>query len=309
MFQKPFSFEGRIRRTEYGISIIIYVVIAIIINSIGAIGKGPVIVYIAYIPLFWFLFAQGAKRCHDRSNSGWYQIIPFYVFWMIFADSNYGINEYGLNSKLLGNSEQSEIVQKGQIIIPSTKIENEPKIDVQQKESNIAIKLRVIFHKPIIKETISKPKVTSSWEPETYGWVSVEDNGLTIFGSSKFSLLEKSLSGMPFFGPVFIKTLFSSIRDKKRNVPYKNIYKLVAATRPHRSSMWDGGDTECGIIHILFESTKKRSDVCAFSESTVLNHTTILSAFWKSCSIKLGADKLDIRDEAIKKTLQINISD
>ena len=99
MFQNPFSFDGRIRRTEYGISFIIYVVAAVIVNAIMQTGGGAAIIGMAYIPMLWFFWAQGAKRCHDRGNSGWYQIIPFYVFWMLFADSDSGINEYGPNPK------------------------------------------------------------------------------------------------------------------------------------------------------------------------------------------------------------------
>lgn len=53
----------------------------------------------AYIPLIWFFLAQGAKRCHDRGNSGWYQLIPFYGFWMLFADGDAGVNNYGVNPK------------------------------------------------------------------------------------------------------------------------------------------------------------------------------------------------------------------
>ncbi len=32
MFKRPFSFEGRIRRTEYGLSLVIYAIGAIILN-------------------------------------------------------------------------------------------------------------------------------------------------------------------------------------------------------------------------------------------------------------------------------------
>jgi len=96
MFQKPFSFDGRIRRSEYGISVIIYYVIAAIIEIIAMTTE---VVYIAYIPLVWFLLAQGSKRCHDRGNSGWYQFIPFYSLWMLFEDSIAGTNKYGPNPK------------------------------------------------------------------------------------------------------------------------------------------------------------------------------------------------------------------
>jgi uncharacterized membrane protein YhaH (DUF805 family) len=50
--------------------------------------------------MLWFLWAQGAKRCHDIGNSGWYQIIPFYVFWMLFANGQKETNQYGINPKL-----------------------------------------------------------------------------------------------------------------------------------------------------------------------------------------------------------------
>ena len=55
--------------------------------------------YLLLIPVYWFTWAQGAKRCHDRGNSGWFQIIPFYGLWMLFGDGEIGDNEYGSNPK------------------------------------------------------------------------------------------------------------------------------------------------------------------------------------------------------------------
>jgi len=99
MFSAPFSFDGRIRRTEYGISFIIYLFsYALIAVSIAA-SESSSILFLAFIPLLWFLWAQGAKRCHDRGNSGWYQIIPFYVFWMLFAEGDSTKNGYGNSPK------------------------------------------------------------------------------------------------------------------------------------------------------------------------------------------------------------------
>lgn len=67
--------------------------------------------YLFIIPIYWFILAQGAKRCHDRGNSGWFQLIPFYGLWMLFGDSYFGNNKYGENPKGIGN--QSEIDQIG----------------------------------------------------------------------------------------------------------------------------------------------------------------------------------------------------
>ncbi|MGH1519292.1 DUF805 domain-containing protein [Chryseobacterium sp. JK1] len=109
MFKAPFSFDGRIRRTEYGLSYLIYTVFSIPFNfyfqTNGENVSGIALIFflILLVPFLWFLLAQGAKRCHDRGNSGWYQIIPFYGLWMLFADSDHGPNQYGPNPKGEGN--------------------------------------------------------------------------------------------------------------------------------------------------------------------------------------------------------------
>ncbi len=107
MFKAPFSFKGRIRRLEYGLSILIFAAIYIGLgfNMMKLVQVHPLLGLLGFlmIPLLWFHFAQGAKRCHDLGNSGWYQLIPFYGFWMLFANSEDGENEYGPNPKGIGN--------------------------------------------------------------------------------------------------------------------------------------------------------------------------------------------------------------
>ena len=98
MFSNPFSFEGRIRRTEYGISFIIYLIVLSIVNEIVASGDFPII-SLAYFPMLWFWIAQSAKRCHDLGNSGWWQLIPFYGLWILFQNGQSGSNKYGNNPK------------------------------------------------------------------------------------------------------------------------------------------------------------------------------------------------------------------
>lgn len=101
MFSSPFSGIGRIRRTEYGISFIITVILVTIINMVIEESYELAWLFLAYIPIYWFFFAQGAKRCHDMGNSGWYQIIPLYPIWMIFGKGEEGIrNKYGINPKI-----------------------------------------------------------------------------------------------------------------------------------------------------------------------------------------------------------------
>jgi uncharacterized membrane protein YhaH (DUF805 family) len=107
MFKTPFSFEGRIRRTEYGITVIIYTVFAIFLKVLpAAMSEGSdsasifaIVFLILLIPMLWLVYAQGAKRCHDIGRSGWWQILPFYVFVILFKAGDEGSNEYGANPK------------------------------------------------------------------------------------------------------------------------------------------------------------------------------------------------------------------
>ena len=101
MFKNPFSFEGRIRRTEYGLSMLIYVVVYFLVLGLMSAGgsAGAIIGILAFVPLLWFVWAQGAKRCHDLDRSGWFQLIPFYGLFMLFENGQPGRNEYGQNPK------------------------------------------------------------------------------------------------------------------------------------------------------------------------------------------------------------------
>lgn len=102
MFERPFSFKGRIRRLEYGLSYILVYLLFLPINIVpeDEISEGlAVYTLLVMIPALWFIYAQGAKRCHDRGNSGWYQIIPFYGLWMLFGDGDKFENDYGPDPK------------------------------------------------------------------------------------------------------------------------------------------------------------------------------------------------------------------
>lgn len=96
MFSNPFSFDGRIRRMEYGISNIINPILSQIIIELSI--ETPVLLLLL-IPSFWFTIAQATKRCHDLGKSGWWQLIPFYPFWLFFQEGEPGSNEYGPNPK------------------------------------------------------------------------------------------------------------------------------------------------------------------------------------------------------------------
>lgn len=98
MFEQSFSFKGRIGRVEYRLSSVIYVIYSSLLGLIDLDNldqKYHVLFLLLCLPAVWFMVAQGTKRCHDRGNSGWYQIIPFYELWMLFAKGDEWNNSYG----------------------------------------------------------------------------------------------------------------------------------------------------------------------------------------------------------------------
>jgi uncharacterized membrane protein YhaH (DUF805 family) len=100
MSDNPFSFDGRIRRIEYCLSYLgcyaIQVALQFILTDVE---MGSVILLLCFIPLVWFILAQGAKRCHDMGTSGWFQMIPLYFLWMMFAPGHPDRNKYGPSPK------------------------------------------------------------------------------------------------------------------------------------------------------------------------------------------------------------------
>lgn len=102
MFNNLFSFGGRIRRREYVLSLFFGIVAFVLIyfwTEGPSRGGDSSLIEMYYIPVFWFLFTQGSKRCHDIGNTGWVQLIPFFIPWMIFKDGEPGTNFYGENPK------------------------------------------------------------------------------------------------------------------------------------------------------------------------------------------------------------------
>lgn len=103
MFSHAFSFSGRIRRFEFGLSYIIYSVLAVVL-SVGA-EESPWLTFF-YIPLLWFTWAQMCKRFHDKGESGlriFTLLIPLYNIYVLimlfFEDGEPYENDYGKDPK------------------------------------------------------------------------------------------------------------------------------------------------------------------------------------------------------------------
>lgn len=103
MFSLIFSFSGRIRRMEFGLSYIIYGVLAIVLSVCA---EETPLLGLLYIPLLWFTWAQMCKRFHDKGESGlriFTLLIPLYniyvMIMLFFEDGEPYENAYGKDPK------------------------------------------------------------------------------------------------------------------------------------------------------------------------------------------------------------------
>lgn len=90
LFHRPFSFKGRIGRREYILSFILCCALYYLSELLI-----PILDTLLILTYLWFWIAQSVKRCHDIGNNGLYTLLPFYMLWLLIADSNKGLNKYG----------------------------------------------------------------------------------------------------------------------------------------------------------------------------------------------------------------------
>lgn len=103
MFKNPFSFEGRIHRAEYGLTMLLFIICLLSINILMIETRFTAFFCFLLIPLIWFYSAQSAKRCHDMGKSGWWQIVPFYILILLLVDGQSQTNQYGYDPKGTGS--------------------------------------------------------------------------------------------------------------------------------------------------------------------------------------------------------------
>lgn len=99
--KKYADFNGRARREEYWMFVLIYMVINIILAVLGM----DVISMIVGLALLVPSISIGARRLHDTSRSGWWQLIYFVpligliVMIIFLVQDSHDTNEYGVNPK------------------------------------------------------------------------------------------------------------------------------------------------------------------------------------------------------------------
>lgn len=98
-----FSYKGRLKRGTY---FWIYACVGVSANLLdlfldATMDELPSILAWMFILCFfiaaWVVFVSIIKRCHDRGQSGWYALIPFYYLALFFLKGEEKDNEYGPN--------------------------------------------------------------------------------------------------------------------------------------------------------------------------------------------------------------------
>lgn len=99
MFKNIFSFDGRIRRTEYWLTSFLIQWVLMPVVFVAGVATASIGLLLLAVP-FWISLAAAVKRSHDMGNSGWMIIIPIYnPFILAFGGSQPFTNEYGPNPK------------------------------------------------------------------------------------------------------------------------------------------------------------------------------------------------------------------
>ena len=105
MFKAPFSFSGRITRSEYlatGLILFFAGLFGSILMDIG--GGGTFFGCITILAACWIGLAQGWKRSHDAGWTGFIALIPYVnILLLLFAKGDAGTNKYGPNPRLNGS--------------------------------------------------------------------------------------------------------------------------------------------------------------------------------------------------------------
>ncbi|MCC7249971.1 MAG: DUF805 domain-containing protein [Lysobacter sp.] len=106
VIKRYFDFNGRARRQEFWMFMLISFVIAIVIAIIANMIKFPMLSNLYSLAVLLPTLGVGARRLHDTGKSGWWQligivpligIIVLIVFWA--KDSDPGDNQFGSNPK------------------------------------------------------------------------------------------------------------------------------------------------------------------------------------------------------------------
>lgn len=120
LIEDYFSFKGRLRRKDYALRSLFFIIPILIIQSIMRHSENVVvllILFILIIPISASGLSLTVRRLHDFDMNGWLSLlglIPYLniIYWLflIFKDGTIGFNKYGEDPK--GRVQEMPSLQK-----------------------------------------------------------------------------------------------------------------------------------------------------------------------------------------------------
>jgi uncharacterized membrane protein YhaH (DUF805 family) len=99
MIENIFRLTGRVGRTEYLVCLVFsffaFVCAVVLSATYDSHSNMQLVVVLLFVLILFFIIVQSAKRCHDFGKNGWWQLIPFYFFVLLFKEGDSGGNAYG----------------------------------------------------------------------------------------------------------------------------------------------------------------------------------------------------------------------
>ncbi len=102
------DFEGRARRTEYWMFVLVNFIIAVVLGLIGRVIHLPVISTLYALAVLVPGIAVGVRRLHDTGRSGWWLLIALipvigtiWVIVLLAIEGDSGSNQYGADPKAI----------------------------------------------------------------------------------------------------------------------------------------------------------------------------------------------------------------
>ncbi|NPU70018.1 DUF805 domain-containing protein [Bradyrhizobium sp. 83012] len=74
-----FSFDGRVSRSAYWLGLVLAFAFFVVVAVVPPLAFNNAVLGLSLLAL-WPTLAIGAKRCHDRGRSGWYQLVGLIPF-------------------------------------------------------------------------------------------------------------------------------------------------------------------------------------------------------------------------------------
>jgi len=99
VLKKYAVFNGRARRKEYWMFILINVIVSFAVGFVGGLIGTSIPGSIYSLAVLVPTIAVGVRRMHDTDHSGWFLLIPFYNLYLAVTDGQRSENRFGPDPK------------------------------------------------------------------------------------------------------------------------------------------------------------------------------------------------------------------